>query len=164
VKDRSREELFHRIIEGHKGLLYFIIRNHASGENMRDLYQEIQLRIWQSLAVFKGDASSATWVYRVALNTAIDFLDRQKRNPSILFNQVPESVLQNMQAAPQTDGVQLLQAFMESLAGADREIFGMYLNDFSYREISEITGLGENCLRMRISRIKKRFEERHIGS
>jgi len=40
----------------------------------------------------------------------------------------------------------------------------MYLNDFSYREIYEVTGLGENCLRMRISRLKKRFEERYSGS
>jgi DNA-directed RNA polymerase specialized sigma24 family protein len=97
-------------------------------------------------------------------HAAIDFLDRQKRSPSVLFSDVPESILQNVQAATHTDGVQLLQKFIESLTAADREIFGMYLNDFSYRDISKMTGLGENCLRMRISRIKRKFEERHIES
>jgi len=83
LKEQSREAIFNRIIEEHKGLLLFIAGSHTSGENIRDLYQEILLRLWQSTAVFKGQSSYATWAYRVALNTAIDFLDKQKRNANL---------------------------------------------------------------------------------
>jgi RNA polymerase sigma-70 factor (ECF subfamily) len=166
LREESREAVFNRIVEENKRLLLFAARNHASGENIRDLHQEILLRLWQSVEVFKGQASYTTWAYRVALNTALDFRDRQKRSTNVSFKELPESILKNLQAPQpqQMDGPHLLQLFIESLPEPDGEIFRMYLNDFSYREISEVTGLGENCLRMRISRLKRRLEERLVGS
>lgn len=152
------------MVEENERLILSIVSDNASGENRRDLHQEILLRIWKSLTVFKDQASSSTWVYRVALNTALDFQFRQKRNVDIQLDKVADATLQSKQAPLQGNDIQLLRKFMKSLNGAEREIFEMYLNDLSYREISEITGLGENCLRMRISRIKRKFEERYIES
>ncbi len=162
MEELPREAIFSRLVEESQELLVFIVRNYASGENARDLYQEILLQLWQSLAVFKGEASYPTWAYRVALNTASGFLKRRVRAADITVHGVPEAILENVKAPPQMDGTGLLQEFIGSLAETNREIFTMYLNDLSYHEISEITGLGENCLRMRISRLKKRFEERYI--
>ena len=152
------------MVEENERLILSIVSDNASGENRRDLHQEILLRIWKSLTVFKGQASSSTWVYRVALNTALDFQFRQKRNVDIQLDKVADATLQSKQTPMQGNYIQLLREFMKSLNGAEREIFEMYLNDLSYKEISEITGLGENCLRMRISRIKRKFEERYIES
>lgn len=77
---------------------------------------------------------------------------------------MPDTVLNDLQAPRELDGLRLLKEFVGSLRQADREIFDMYWNELSYCEISEITGLGENCLRMRISSLKKRLEERMMKS
>lgn len=133
------------------------------GDEHRDLCQEILLQMWKGLGSFEGKSAPSTWVYRVALNTAITFRRKNGRRvePSACLleesNQDP--------VAPSSPGneIMILEEFLRSLEKIDRAIFLLYLEDLSYHEISDVTGLTENHVGVRISRLKKIFTQRYYG-
>jgi RNA polymerase sigma-70 factor (ECF subfamily) len=131
---RQREELFEKIVDENKRRILAIARSYAHGD-ASDLYQEILLQVWKGLDGFDHRSKPGTWVYRVALNTAITFKRKAIRR-----------------AAP---GVAIAE---------DAAIFLLYLDDLSYEDMSDITGLQKNHIGVRINRIKKAFVERYIGS
>ena len=79
----SKEETFTQLIKEHQGLIYKVsslYTEHQQDQN--DLYQEIVYQLWKSYDSFRGDAKMSTWMYRVALNTAIGQLKKKKRAPN----------------------------------------------------------------------------------
>ena len=78
----SEQEFLMQINE-HKGILYKVSRMYFDQlEDQQDLFQEIILQLWKSLSSFKGDSQFSSWMYRVALNTAIVFFKKEKRKPA----------------------------------------------------------------------------------
>ncbi len=161
--DAAKERLFDEVVSANRRRIIAIARSYARPDDRVDLCQEILLQMWKGLDTFEGRSAAGTWVYRVALNTAITFRRKNSRRiePSTrpLVEHYPEPV------APSSPGheILILEEFLQSLGKVDRAVFLLYLEDLSYREISEVTGLTESHVGVRINRLKRSFTQRYCG-
>jgi RNA polymerase sigma-70 factor (ECF subfamily) len=161
VDEGSKDRLFQEIVAANRRRIMAIARSYARGDEHRDLCQEILLQIWKGLDGFEGRSAVSTWVYRVALNTAITFL--RKNGLRARTTGEIEAGSRNEPASPPAPGseVLILEEFLGSLGKVDRAVFLLYLEDLSYHEMSEITGLSEGHIGVRVSRLKKAFVRRY---
>ena len=159
------QAFFQEIVHTNRRRLAGIARSYAAAADRDDLLQEILLQLWRSLPRFERRSSPDTWLYRVALNTALTWKRRQQRRP--LADQpldeeaAPPAVLVSNGEGPRRQ-VEVLDEFIASLGDVDRAVFLLYLDDQSYRGISEITGLSEGAVGVRLHRLKKLFTSRYI--
>lgn len=164
-RDIDKESRFEQLLEENRRRLASIARSYASGDEWHDLFQEMLLQIWKSLDSFQQRSAAQTWVYRVALNTAITY----RRHTAVRLSQVeaddgsvaPRSARAGA-AGPRSE-VDLLREFIGSLGEVDRAVFMLYLEDVSYREMGDILGMSESNVGVRISRIKKAFQARYFS-
>jgi RNA polymerase sigma-70 factor (ECF subfamily) len=163
----DNQDWFEHILETNKRRLAAIARSYASADDFEDLYQEMLLQIWKSLGSFEGRAALDTWVYRVAINTALTHRRKtiERTRHMDRPGELPEPKVTNLhnQEGPRRE-LEILGEFIHTLNKVDRAVFLLYLEDLSYRQMSEITGFTENHIGVRISRIKKTFKEKHIGA
>jgi RNA polymerase sigma-70 factor, ECF subfamily len=154
----ERERLFHELFAENQSRIKRLCYGYLGpcGE-VDDLFQEIMVNVWNSLPAFRGEARASTWLYRIAVNTAL--IHRRKRRAT---EQLPElrdpacSPHQSMEDAERLAG---LRAAIATLTDQDRVVVTLLLEGLSYKEISEITGLTVNYVGVKISRIKQVLEE-----
>lgn len=128
---------------------------HADRE---DLFQEITLQAWKAYANFRGDAKFSTWLYRVALNTAITFFRKEKRQPDIYStDQVPESAADGPD--PIEAQVKAMYKAISGLSKIDKALIMLYLEDYSYMEIGDMIGITPNNVAVKMNRIKSKLKE-----
>ena len=159
--DTEKERLFEEVVSANRRRILSIARSYARAEERRDLCQEILLQMWKGLDHFQGRSSTSTWVYRVALNTAITFHRKNGRRLPAPGNQ-PLEREPVASSSPQNE-ILLLEEFLHSLGKVDRAVFLLYLEDLTYLQISEVTGLSENHVGVRINRLKRAFTQRYCG-
>jgi len=141
-----------------------IARSYARGEAWRDLYQDILLQLWKTLRRFEGRSSPDTWVYRVALNTAITSRRRDAARPRLVWT-ADDRIEAARGAEPGgRSEIAVLEEFLAGLNEIDRAVLLLYLEDLTYREIANVTGLSETAVGVRLTRIKKAFVDRYIGA
>jgi RNA polymerase sigma-70 factor (ECF subfamily) len=150
---------FTSIILEHRALIYKVSRVYVDdSEDQKDLYQEIVYQLWKSFGNFKGNSKISTWMYRVAMNTAIAFLNKSKRNRSVFskvdFPDIPVESTSDVEVQTQ----QLYQA-IKLLNIAERGIILLYLEGKNYKEVAEITGYTESNIGTRMARIKQKLKE-----
>jgi RNA polymerase sigma-70 factor (ECF subfamily) len=157
----TQEDIFKDWIDCHKGLVFKVVRTYAAGPDDRDdLFQEILLRLWFSIPHFQGRARETTWIYRVALNTALtwqrDETKKRKRRVSILNfddladpQETTESALQNKQCLDQ------LYSAISQLPKTERSVILLHLDGLSYEEMANILGVSETNVGARLNRAKK---------
>lgn len=155
----QQEQIFTQAISDNQAAIYRIClaylydRSHAA-----DLYQEILLQIWKSMAAFRGDARISTWIYRIAVNTAITYNAQHKKNR---HEELPHTI--NVQEAglhekiEQEERLNRLTLAVSQLEEHDRLLVSLMLEGMSYKEIAEITGSNTNNIGVRINRIKTRL-------
>ena len=146
----------------------------ADPEKRHDLRQEIHFQLWRSLEVFDERCSLKTWVLRVAHNTAVSYVNRERRNSAHLVSL--EEMEQAIPAEPRERGLDQQRAldqlsrFIRQLRPLDRQIMICYLEEMDAAAIADITGLTPANVRMKIHRIKNilsgRFqkEQGYVGS
>jgi len=166
VLDSERDRIFNDWLAGHKGILFKVVHAYAfEHADRQDLFQEIVIQIWHSVDAFRGESSVPTWMYRVALNTAIAWTrreDRHQRGKQPL--EVVEGLLTTASAAPDPR-VEWLYQQIAQLKDVDRSVALLILDGFSYNEIAAIVGITESNVGVKINRIKsvlagKRAEEK----
>ena len=152
------KEAFIEIIQEHKKLIFKICNTYCQqAENRKDLEQEILLQLWSSIDRFNGRVKLSTWIYKVALNTAINFYKkdqvylRQNNFSSSSIFLLPESGTEEIQ----DDRLVLLHQFINELSDTNKAIILLYLEGTKYREMSEILGISESNVATKINRIKK---------
>ncbi len=129
-----------------------------------DLVQESFIAAWNNMHRFRGEAKLSTWIYRIAVNTCLSYL-RRNRIPTENIDDHPVSELTEEYNLKEQQ-VQLLYKCISQLAESERLIISMVLEDKSYEEIADILQIKEGNLRVRIHRIKKQLTEiynRHAG-
>ncbi len=154
----ERKTQFTALIHENQGLIIKISRLYTNClEDEEDLFQEIVLQLWRSYSSFNGDSKITTWMYRVALNTAITSLRKFKKNEGlhdtgdeIAFAKIPETEDNQLQ-----ERIDKLYRNIKKLPDIERAIVSMYLDDLSYREISENLGISEVNARVKMNRLKK---------
>lgn len=152
-----REQIFSEIVRDNRNSIYRICLAYLYDRSYADdLYQEILLQIWSSLDSYSGAAKMSTWVYRVAMNTAITYNSLHKKNR---HHELPDTVqIADENPAPQQEQrMQQLYKAISMLEEQDRLIISLVLEDVSYKEIAEITGSNVNNTGVRINRIKTRL-------
>jgi RNA polymerase sigma-70 factor (ECF subfamily) len=155
VLDRERDRIFGEWLSGHKGILFKVVHAYAfEHADRQDLFQEIVIQIWRSVDAFRSESSVPTWMYRVALNTAIAWTrkeDRHQRGKQPLA--VVEGLLTTASAAPDPR-VEWLYRQIAQLKDVDRSVALLLLDGFSYKEIAAIVGITESNVGVKINRIK----------
>jgi RNA polymerase sigma factor (sigma-70 family) len=161
--DHVKERWFDEIVVGNRRRILAIASSYARGDEAQDLCQEILLQMWRGLDGFEGRSAPSTWVYRIALNTAITFRRKNGRHAGPPGRHPAATGLEP--AAPSSPGNELLilEEFLRSLGAIDRAVFLLYLEDLSYLEISEVTGLTKSHVGVSINRLKKTFTQRYCG-
>lgn len=171
---RNQRELYDRAVrEFGRAIDRLAAGYEADPERRHDLRQEIHMQLWRSLAVFDGRCSFKTWIFRVAHNTAVSYVDRERRNRAPLVGL--EEVEHTGRAAdlgPEIDrrrALSRLSELIRTLKPLDRQIMISYLEEMDAAAIADITGLSPANVAMKIHRIKnilsRRFleEQRHAG-
>ena len=159
----NHEQNFLTLVHENDGRLRHICRVYARDvEARKDLYQEIMFQLWRSLPSFAGASSIDTWVYRVALNTALTHARRRpaRTETSLEDDHVDaEDPATSPDAADETldlgEQSERLYAAIDRLGDVDRMLVTMYLDDRSYREMAEVIGISESHVGVKLHRIKK---------
>lgn len=155
----AKERLFEEVLAANRRRILAIARSYTHGDEYQDLCQEITLQMWRGLDSFQWRSAPATWVYRVALNTAITWRRKNGRRVEPSATPLEESGRDPVAPPSAANEILILEEFLGSLGKIDRAVFLLYLEDLTYREISEVTGLTENHVGVRISRLKKAFTQ-----
>lgn len=127
-----------------------------------DLYQEILFQVWRGLPSFRGESGEGTWLYRVALNTALGWRRKSVRRDAV---EQPVEVEPETSGAAVADGAEaaILESFLASLTPVDRSVLILYMEGTSQREIGDVIGISEGAVGVRIHRIKALYKQRHLG-
>lgn len=146
---------FTEIFQGQKEKIYRLCKAMIYDHSyVDDLFQEVMTNVWKSLKNFKGKSSIDTWVYRIAINTSITFNNRQKR---IKAKQAEMRENYSPPLGESNEQVQVLYRAIARLESSERSIIGLYLEDFSYKEIAEILGISTSNVGVRLNRIKQKI-------
>lgn len=159
----SKEETFTQLIKEHQGLIYKVSALYTEQpQDRNDLYQEIVYQLWKSFDSFRGDAKMSTWMYRVALNTAIGQLKKKKRSPNtVTLDASVVHILDDMDSDLE-ERIEALNAQIQQLNILDRGLILLLLEGKKYEEIAEISGLSSTNVGTRISRIKQKLKSKMI--
>ncbi|NQX55722.1 sigma-70 family RNA polymerase sigma factor [Pedobacter panaciterrae] len=152
------EQPFLVLIQEHQGIIHKICRLYRdSKEDREDLFQEITYQLWKSFPSFKREAKVSTWMYRIALNTAIASF--RKKRLDVEYHQVlpdlPDDEVDEEYAIRQES----LFATLKQLNESERAIVALYLDDLSYRQIAEIIGINENNVGVKLNRVKLKIQK-----
>ena len=155
--------LFRAWLQEHAGLIYKVAYAFTSTDADReDLTQEILLQMWISAPKYEGKSKPSTWVYRLALNTALAWKRKEKKHSSgvslLEIEDLPANPAENT-PGENAGLVDALYTAIRSLPKVDAALVMMYLDDLSYRDMAEILGISENNVGVKLHRIKKTLVE-----
>ena len=166
---QKKEERFNILIKENHNRIQRICKYYAPvSEDQKDIYQEILVNIWKSLENFRGDAQESTWIYRIALNTAMGFAGKEFRRMRIVLDG-GEKNLTNLiseddnEVKLREDQFNILQNQLNQLSVIDKAIMSLVLEDLSSKEIADIIGITEPNVRVKIHRIKETLREQMKG-
>jgi RNA polymerase sigma factor (sigma-70 family) len=149
-------------VEVHQNVIHKICRLYTkSSAEHKDLFQEITIQLWSAYPKFRGEAKFSTWMYRVGINTAISLYRKSKRKiQSFSFDDVAFKIPQDY-SYDHTEDQQLSAIYhaVKELNDIDKALVFLYLEDKSYKEISETMGISEVNARVRMNRVKKKLKQ-----
>lgn len=154
----NKTQEFVELIREYRGIIHKVCNVYLeTAEDRQDLFQDIVLQLWKSYPQFKGKAKLSTWLYRVALNTAISSLRRRQpiNTDLALVRQKDDSA----SSSTNTENRQLLKTLIKSLNKVEKSLILLYLEDKSYEEIAEITGMTKSNVSVRLVRIRRKLAE-----
>jgi RNA polymerase sigma factor (sigma-70 family) len=161
------KDKFISVIKDNKNLIYKICYSYCSNpDNRKDLQQEILMQLWNSFSKFDGRVKISTWIYRIALNTAISYYRNDSKHK---YKKVPIDTsvisLSNFEyVAEQDEKIVMLYQFIENLKEMDKALILLYLDDNKYKDIAEILGISEINVATKISRIKKILKDKFCNN
>lgn len=153
------EQIFNTTIELYDPMIKRVCRTYANAYvTVDDLYQEVMATVWLGLKSFRGKSSMSTWIYRVCINTCISYLRRhcrQQYNLSIDSLDTPFPELEDKDAsAENAENAEVLKYLIGRLKPLDKAILMMWMDERSYSEISDVTGLSLSAVGVRLNRIR----------
>lgn len=158
--EKELEHHFVTNLEKNQNIVHKICRIYTHDqESHNDLFQEITIQLWKAYPKFRGDSKFSTWMYRVALNTAITLYRKSKR--SIKTEDI-DSVSFKIKADEYDDETEkqlkLMYDAVKELNDIDKALVFLYLEDQSYKDISETLGISEVNARVKMNRVKAKLK------
>ena len=160
--EKIDENKFVDLVDKHQNLVHKICKLYTNSEaEHKDLFQEITIQLWKAYPKFRGDSKFSTWMYRVGINTTITIYRKSKRrirsyNIDNVSYKIPEENPYNDQADQQLEAI---YEAVKALNDIEKAIVFLYLEDKSYKEISETIGLTEVNARVKMNRIKNKLKK-----
>ena len=156
MQECEQKRIFDEWLEEHKGLFFKVVRAYAfTPQDQDDLFQEIAIQVWDSVPNFRGESSVGTWIYRVALYTAMSWARREIKHED---GKRPLTTVAHTLIATQTepDGRLLwLYDQIAQLDEVDRSLTLLLLDGYSYKDMAAILGISVSHVGVKINRIKK---------
>jgi len=155
VTEKEQLDILKEWLKLHKGIIFKVVRAYTVADH-DDLFQEIIIQVWHSIPTFRQEASVTTWLYRIALNTAIKWTKKEKKHARA-------ETLDSVQHLLQENRIQMderltwLYGEIYKLDEIDRSITLLLLEGFSYKAMSAILGISESNVGVKINRIKKQL-------
>jgi len=161
LQDNTQEATFLQLVKEHQKMIHKVCNLYChSPYEKEDLFQEIVVQLWKGYPRFRGDAKFSTWLYRVALNTAISGLRKKEKNIAYVDPSVLPTALQNLNDNnPELEQLQQLYEAIRKLGEIDRAVVMLYLEDRSYEEMEEVLGISQNNLRVKMNRVKEKLRK-----
>ncbi len=159
IKQQQLEREFVSVIREYERVIYKVCYMYTTpNASLNDLYQEVVLNIWRSFTKFRNECKISTWIYRIALNTCISFIRKEKNIPEfVTLNPDVNTVVDEND--PLHEMLRQLYHLINQLGQLDKSIILLYLEEKSYDEIAEITGLTVTNVATKISRIKDKLKK-----
>ena len=157
----NKNDSFEDIYRQHHAMVLQMCLGFVKGDKdiASDLSQEIFISIWNSLDKFRGASSYKTWIYRITVNTCLQYVRKDKKVRTLSFSEIEsQTTYEDVESTTQDEIPKLYQAIGE-LKKIDRLIIMMVLENQDYDSISEIIGINPVNVRVKIHRIKKRLEK-----
>ncbi len=151
------ESAFAQMLQDNRAALGRLARHYAAPQDVPDLLQEIHLQLWRSFDRFEGRSDLSTWVYRIALNTALSF--RRKPAPP---HQALDSIAERGDAGGSMDEMQLLELFLAGLDPVQRALLLLDLEGLPREQIAAVLGMSENAVAIRMTRLRQSFEAQFL--
>ena len=157
----SKTADFTQLISKHEGTIFKITAVYTNDrDSQKDLYQEVVLQLWRSYDQFRGDAQRGTWLYRVALNTAISYLRQNKKRAAVINLGVFSADISDQRDEAMEERIRTLYSQIGELDPLEKGLILLYLEDRSYEEMAAITGLSHSNVGTKLSRIKTKLKKR----
>ncbi len=151
------EDFFKSYVEENMPLIMHLCRAYSRDEDsLKDLVQEVTLQLWRSHKSFKGNSQLSTWVYRVTLNVCLSHSKKNKRRPETVPLEWGAGAV--TEKDPNIEQIQRLYSGIKQLKEADRAIVILYLEDKSYKEMSDILGITVTNVGVKVNRLKEKLK------
>ena len=170
-QDPTRQrEAFERIVRTYSEQLYWQIRRLVlSHDDANDILQNTFIKAWTNIDYFRGDAKMSTWLYRIALNESLTFLNKQRANSQLSIDDTDTEMLNKLESDPYFDGDETQKIFIEAikrLPEKQQMVFNLkYFKEMKYEEIAEILGTSIGGLKASYHHAVKKIEtflEKHL--
>ena len=152
------EQEFITTIQSYERVIYKVCYMYTTPDTpLNDLYQEVVLNLWKAFAKFRHECKASTWIYRIALNTCISFIRKGKNKPETVtltpaFDRTDDD--------DETEAMlRQLYRMINRLGQLEKSIILLYLEEKSYEEIADITGLTVTNVATKLSRIKDKLRK-----
>lgn len=156
----NKQEIFLKLLEEHRGILVKVTKIYMDDlRDRQDLEQEIVFQLWKSYEKFGGKSKFSTWMYRVALNTAITYFKKEKRR--VDQSKLPDKMDVKAEEMDDTKDSQLAHFYraVQSLNKVEKAIILLFIEGHSHKEIAENLGLSEVNARVKLNRTKKKLQQ-----
>lgn len=164
ASEHTRNEAFNLLLNKYQQKIYWHIRRLViDHDDADDLVQDVFIKVWKNLANFRSDSQLYTWLYRIATNECITFLNHKKQLNNVPLDEVSYDLADLLVDSPYFDGDQIqmkLQKALLVLPEKQRLVFNMkYYDDLKYDEISEILGTSVGALKASFHLAVKKIEQ-----
>lgn len=163
MKPNEQQRIFEEWLAHHRGLLFKVIRAYAfNSHDQDDLFQEITTQVWNSVPRYRGDSAVTTWIYRVALYSAMGWSKKENHHRDNHQSIISEDCLLLQKSSPENPQLDWLYEQITQLDEIDRSLTLLLLDGFSYQEIGDTMGISQNYVGVKLNRIKKKLTEQTI--
>ena len=153
------EREFTELVNQHKGIIYKVCHLYChDSEDRKDLFQEIVIQLWKSYPNFRNEAKLSTWIYKIALNTALTSLRKDSKNK--LRKSISEADFEiPAMETTENEHVTILHQAIQQLTEIEKAIIMLYLDEKNYDEITDISGISKTNVGVKLNRIKQKLSK-----
>jgi RNA polymerase sigma-70 factor, ECF subfamily len=161
MDEHEQRQILNEWLERHQGLLFKVVRAYAfTPQDREDLFQDVATQVWDSIPRYRAESAETTWLYRVALFTAMRWSrkERRRREDTRSLDGLEHTLLEP--AKPTDPRLDWLYEQIAQLDEVERSLTLMMLDGFSYREIADTLGISESNVGVKLTRIRKHLTEK----
>ncbi|RNC63736.1 RNA polymerase sigma factor [Proteiniphilum sp. X52] len=159
MEGNKKEHAFVKIVQEHERIIYKVCSFYVSDTfPLADLYQEVVCNLWRSFPKFRNESSPGTWIYRIALNTCISGIRKEKKRPKCDYT-IEDLSDWFIEQDSLNENIREMYLLINRLKTLEKVVVLLYLEEKSYQEIADITGLTLSNVATKLKRAKEKLRE-----